>query len=62
LIVYGTGLLAMGMNLNVFTANNLVKEKAQRLFESILAGPWESARSDGQELAVFLRGSCCAKC
>jgi len=57
LIVYGTGLLAMGMNLNVFTANNLVKEKAQRLFESILAGPvgvrtlWMA-----KSLAVFLPG------
>lgn len=57
LIVYGSGLLAMGMNLNVFTANNLVKEKAQRLFESILAGPvrvrtlWMA-----KSLAVFLPG------
>jgi hypothetical protein len=57
LIVYGTGLLVMGINLNVFTANNLVKEKAQRLFESILAGPvgvrtlWMA-----KSLAVFLPG------
>lgn len=57
MIVYGTGLFAMGINLNVFTANNLVKEKAQRLFESILAGPvgvrtlWMA-----KSLAVFLPG------
>jgi hypothetical protein len=57
LIVYGTGLLAMGMNINVFTANNLVREKAQRLVESILAGPvgvrtlWMA-----KSLAVFLPG------
>jgi ABC-type Na+ efflux pump permease subunit len=57
LIVYGSGLLAMGMNLNVFTANNLVKEKAQRLFESLLAAPvgicqlWMA-----KSLAVFLPG------
>ena len=56
-IVYGAGLVAMGINLNVFTANNLVKEKAQRLFESILAGPvgvrtlWMA-----KTLAVFLPG------
>jgi len=57
LVVYGSGLLTMGLTLNVFTANNLVKEKNQRLFESVLAAPVEArtlwlARS----LAVFLPG------
>jgi ABC-2 type transport system ATP-binding protein len=33
LIAYGSGFLVMGMNLNVFTANNLVREKTQRVFE-----------------------------
>lgn len=57
LIVYGSGLLAMGMNLNVFTANNLVKEKTQRLFESILAGPVEARTLWlAKSLAVFLPG------
>jgi ABC-2 type transport system permease protein len=57
LIAYGSGLLVMGMNLNVFTANNLVREKTQHLFDSVLACPVEirtlwMARS----LAVFLPG------
>ena len=57
LIVYGSGLLAMGMNLNVFTANNLVKEKTQRLFESILAGPVEARTLWlAKSLAVFIPG------
>ena len=57
LIVYGSGLLAMGMNLNVFTANNLVKEKTHRLFESILAGPVEARTLWlAKTLAVFVPG------
>lgn len=57
LILYSTALIAMGMHFNVFTANNLVKEKAQRIHESILAGPvglrtlWAA-----KSLAVFLPG------
>lgn len=39
MLAYGTGFIAMGMNLTIFTANILVKEKAQRIHESILAGP-----------------------
>ncbi len=57
LIAYGSGLLAMGLNLNVFSANNLVREKTQRLFESILAAP-VAARTLwlAKTLAVFLPG------
>jgi ABC-2 type transport system permease protein len=57
LVVYGSGLLTMGLTLNVFTANNLVKEKNQRLFESVLAAP-VGARTLwlARTLAVFLPG------
>ena len=44
LLVYGTGFLAMGMNLTVFTSNNLVREKAQRIYETILGGPVRRAQ------------------
>jgi ABC-2 type transport system permease protein len=57
LIVYGTCFLVMGMNLNVFTANNLVKEKAQRIVESILAAPVGVRRMWlARSLAVFIPG------
>jgi hypothetical protein len=55
LLVYGSGFIAMGMNLVIFTANTLVKEKAQRIYESILGGPvgvrelWMA-----KSLAIFL--------
>jgi ABC-2 type transport system permease protein len=57
LIAYITALVVMGMNSIVFTANILVKEKAQRLFESLLAAP-VGARSlwMSKSLAVFLPG------
>lgn len=57
LLVYGSGFIAMGMNLIIFTANILVKEKAQRIYESILGGPvgvrklWLA-----KSLGVFLPG------
>jgi hypothetical protein len=57
MLAYGTGFIAMGMNLTIFTANILVKEKAQRIHESILAGPvtvrglWMA-----KTLALFLPG------
>ena len=57
LLAFGGGFIAMGMNLNVFTANSLVKEKAQRIYESILGGPvgvrefWLA-----KSLAIFLPG------
>lgn len=57
LLVYGSGFIAMGMNLNVFTANPLVKEKAQRIYESILAGPVPVRRLWlAKSLGVFLPG------
>jgi ABC-2 type transport system permease protein len=57
LILYTAALVAMGMNCIVFSSNVLVKEKAQRVFESLLAAPvgvralWMS-----KTLAVFLPG------
>jgi hypothetical protein len=57
LLAYGSGFIAMGMNLIVFTSNILVKEKAQRIYESILGGPvgvrelWLA-----KSLGVFLPG------
>jgi hypothetical protein len=57
LLVYGTGLLAMGMNLTVFTSNNLVREKEQRIYETILGGPVSASRLwMAKSLAVFLPG------
>jgi len=57
MLVYGSGFIAMGLNVNIFTANSLVKEKAQRIHESILGAPvgvrklWMA-----KSLAVFLPG------
>jgi ABC-type Na+ efflux pump permease subunit len=57
LIVYFACLMGVGLALNVFTAQPLVKEKAQRTIESLLATPlkvkdiWLA-----KSLAVFLPG------
>lgn len=57
LLAFGAAFIAMGMNLNVFTANSLVKEKAQGLYESILAAPVGATRFWlAKGLAVFLPG------
>jgi ABC-2 type transport system permease protein len=57
LLAFGTAFIVMGMNLNVFTANSLVKEKAQGLYESILATPVGVGRFwTAKSLAVSLPG------
>jgi len=57
LLAFGAAFIGMGMNLNVFTANSLVKEKAQGLYESILAAPVGVGRFwSAKSLAVFLPG------
>lgn len=57
LLAFGAAFIGMGMNLNVFTANSLVKEKAQGLYESILAAPVGVRRFwSAKSLAVFLPG------
>jgi hypothetical protein len=57
LIAYGSGFLAIGLNLVIFTSNILAKEKAQRIFETQLAAP-VGARELwlGKTLAIFLPG------
>ena len=57
LLAFGAAFIGMGMNLNVFTANSLVKEKAQGLYESLLAAPVGVRRFwSAKSLAVFLPG------
>jgi hypothetical protein len=57
LLAYGSGFIAMGMNVNIFTANSLVKEKAQRIHESILGGPVSEREFwMAKSLAIFLPG------
>jgi ABC-2 type transport system permease protein len=57
MIAYGTGFIAMGMNLNVITANTLVREKAQRIYESILGAPVSVRKLWlAKSLAIFLPG------
>lgn len=57
LIVYGAGLIGMGMNFIIFSANPLMREKESRIYDSILAAPvgvrglWAA-----KALAVFLPG------
>ncbi|MBN1409627.1 MAG: hypothetical protein JW969_02210 [Spirochaetales bacterium] len=57
LILYSTGILSLGLNLNVFSARPMMKEKTQRIYETLLAAPtgpvplWVS-----RGLAVFLPG------
>jgi ABC-2 type transport system permease protein len=57
MIAYGTAFIAMGMNVNVFTANTMVREKAQRIHESILSTPVSTRRLwVAKSLAIFLPG------
>jgi len=57
LLAFGAAFIGMGMNLNVFTANSLVKEKAQGLYESLLAAPVGVRRFwSAKSLTVFLPG------
>jgi len=57
LLAFGAAFIGMGMNLNVFTANSLVKEKAQGLYESLLATPVGVRRFwSAKSLTVFLPG------
>jgi hypothetical protein len=57
MVAYGTSFIAMGMNVNVFTANTLVREKAQRIYESILSSPVSARRLwAAKSLAIFLPG------
>jgi hypothetical protein len=57
LILYGTGLIAFGLTLNVFTSMPLVKEKARRTYESLLSTPLSvPGLWIGKSLAVFVPG------
>jgi ABC-2 type transport system permease protein len=56
-VLYAAGAIVMGLNLDVYTSNNVVREKAQRLLESLLSAPVDLGQLwVARSLAVFLPG------